>query len=749
MRTYNKILAFVACAAVAAGCSEVDDTNIDTNILREIIVSIGLSNDADTRIEITPDADSDQGKWSVTWSEEDTLSCVSENNTHTLFEMEGAPSADGKDAEFKGSISGDMYRYLYPYNESLVMESGMTTIDLSSQTCDITVGNEFEHLAKKYTHMISNIASMSNGDAIRLKHLTSPTQLVINPSNFNEAFDYTISSVEISGESIVSQQQINLALESSDADFVSSATKGTIKLTPNNIITLEDGVTQRLNVAQFPCSFKKDETIEIKVYFREGVNYKFYTIKKIATKDLEFVAGRYNTIYLNLDIDDLEKVSNITNDLTLVKGAAFIDRFQPVPTAHGLITDDCWGAPGVVPRNVYNGMEDPDFSFWGGNIVIGDDGKYHLFGCYWPQDISNPGGTNTGHVMWWDSDVYHAVSDYPTGPFKIVESNIGKGHNPEVYRLKNGTYVIGVMGSKAYKSASINGPWEQIETTFNTWGNSYNDTNRTYIVEDDGSVTMMNKEGLVFKCKDGDIENFEQLPYPRAYVRKNDSHEEDPVIWKDEVEYNLIVNECRGRIAYHLTSKDLREWNYEEGFAYTPDIVKNDNGLVEDWWELERPKVQKDQYGRITHMNFAAIDTLKGNDIANDNHSSKNIVVPLLLERRMRLISPAQVSVETPEITVRLLAEEGFNINDIDFETLRLGSGTYVNHGVGYEVVSHEVVDEGVDIIFRGDDNGLTLHDYKMKLLGLMKNGDPIWAKALIDDPDLGSVDNYRPGVNF
>ncbi|MFI3321596.1 MAG: glycoside hydrolase family protein [Rikenellaceae bacterium] len=419
-----------------------------------------------------------------------------------------------------------------------------------------------------------------------------------------------------------------------------------------------------------------------------------------------------------------------TYDPTLVKGAAFIDRFLPLPS--GNISSNCWGASNVVPRNVDNGIEDADHSYWGGNILKGDDGKFHLFGARWPQDISRPNG-KSGHEIWWDSDVYHAVSDKITGPYKVVDM-IGKGHNPEIYKCKDGTYVIGVMGLKAYKSNSLNGPWEQIETKMEFLRDTHNISNRTYIVREDGSVFMMNKEGGVFGNIDGEIENFVQYDVPKAYFRANGSHEEDPVIWKDEVEYNLVVNDCLARIAYHLTSKDGMKWSYEEGFAYTPEIVVNENGVKESWWKFERPKVSTDEYGRPLVMNFAVVDTLKAHDRANDNHSSKNIVVPLRLERRMELIKPSTIKTSTSSITIELLAEEGFDpFNDVDLQSLRLGAAKLVNHAKGLEVVKSKKSERGLVITFKGDDLGIKEGDYKLKLLGALKSGEPISSKVRIN----------------
>ena len=33
------------------------------------------------------------------------------------------------------------------------------------------------------------------------------------------------------------------------------------------------------------------------------------------------------------------------------------------------LSSDTWGAPGVIPRYIDNGIEDRETSYWGGNIL--------------------------------------------------------------------------------------------------------------------------------------------------------------------------------------------------------------------------------------------------------------------------------------------------------------------------------------------------------------------------------------------
>lgn len=51
----------------------------------------------------------------------------------------------------------------------------------------------------------------------------------------------------------------------------------------------------------------------------------------------------------------------------LVEGARFMDRLQPMKGE--MLSSDVWGADSVRPRLVDNGIELPETSFWGGNIL--------------------------------------------------------------------------------------------------------------------------------------------------------------------------------------------------------------------------------------------------------------------------------------------------------------------------------------------------------------------------------------------
>ena len=95
-------------------------------------------------------------------------------------------------------------------------------------------------------------------------------------------------------------------------------------------------------------------------------------------------------------------------------GGRFMDRFEPMPLL-GPRTADTWGVDAVKPRDVLNGIEEAEWSYWGGNIVQGSDGTYHLFVCRWREDSPK------GHMAWPRSEVARAVSTNRLGPYRVAE----------------------------------------------------------------------------------------------------------------------------------------------------------------------------------------------------------------------------------------------------------------------------------------------------------------------------------------
>jgi hypothetical protein len=417
----------------------------------------------------------------------------------------------------------------------------------------------------------------------------------------------------------------------------------------------------------------------------------------------------------------------------LVKGARFMDRFLPMPD--GIQIKGIWGTDSVLNRYVDNGIELPGVSFWGGNILQDTDGKYHLFVCGWPEDSPK------GHMFWSNSTVFHAVSDRLEGPFKI-QNSVGKGHNPEAFRLKDGRVVVYVIDGYYIADGVDSKVWTYGKFSFDSRDRKIIEglSNLTFARRQDDSYLMVCRGGSVWISKDG-LSPYMQLTDKRVYPDV-EGRFEDPVVWRDELQYHLIVNDWLGRIAFYQRSKDGVHWVTEQGEAYVPGVSFHKDGAVEHWFKYERPKVFQDEKGRAVQMNFAVIDTIKWNDLANDKHSSKNISIPLNKGMLLSVLNEEEITPSTRTIEVKIAAESGFNPQtDVDVKSLRFGSFTEVNFGRGCKPVKTKVSGKDLIVVFKAKGSGITSDEFAPKMIGKDKKGNMLYGYARL--PYV----NYRPAL--
>ena len=406
----------------------------------------------------------------------------------------------------------------------------------------------------------------------------------------------------------------------------------------------------------------------------------------------------------------------------LVYGGRFMDRFLAMPV-QGELTSETWGADNVKPRYIDNGIEDNEWSYWGGNAVPGPDGKYHLYVCRWRED------SQRGHMEWGNSIVVHAVADISTGPYKVKDT-IGPGHNPEVFQLKDGRYVIYVMGNY-YIADSVDEPWQREKFQFNPRDRRIIEglSNLSFARREDGSYLMVCRGGGIWFSETG-ISPYNQVTDKRVYPPVAGNFE-DPVVWRTTIQYHMIVNDWRGRIAYYLRSKDGINWKVEPGEAYMPGIAKYEDGTVVDWFKYERIKVLQDKHGRAMQAHFAVIDVLKNQDRGSDIHSSKHICIPLTVGRLLTILDNERITAETKTIRVKIAAEDDFNPHtDIDIDSLRFGASEKVNFGRGSKVIKTERSGDDLIVTFDGTGNGITNNNFAAKLLGKNSSGKLLYGYA-------------------
>lgn len=423
----------------------------------------------------------------------------------------------------------------------------------------------------------------------------------------------------------------------------------------------------------------------------------------------------------------------------MVPGASFSDLILPMPISHKL-TSKTWGTDAVLPRNINNGIEDPEWSYWGGRPVKDKDGKYHMNVTRWPANATK------GHWEWPNSTVVHAFSEKPTGPYKVKKDiaynyNNGLGHNPDIIILNDGTYLMYSLinwEATLFSSTSMNGPWKRLGIMQVNKNTALEKPERYYRFErnlsgihlEDGRFLFVTKGGAMmlskgtnplgpYDIKTGPLQGNTIIP-----EKYRNSNFEDPVLWKDEVQYHMMINAFIDYRAIYLRSPDGIHWKFNPGTAYTPNNTLYENDTQTHWYKLERPHVLTDKYGRATHLSLAVIDVPKADDLAKDKHSSKNIILPLVVHKRIKLLNKNKISATTKKIKILIASEKGFNPQkDIDLNSLRYGASEEVNFGRGARLINTKKKGKDLLLFFDGKGNGITKNNFAGKLLGKTREG--------------------------
>ena len=316
-----------------------------------------------------------------------------------------------------------------------------------------------------------------------------------------------------------------------------------------------------------------------------------------------------------------------------------IDYFLPMPLVRPLATN-AWGAPGVLPRDPGNGLEDVtlrEWYYWDGQILKGPDNQYHLFASRWDQA--------RGHRGWFGSAAVHAVSANVIGPYQDKglcwpDNQGGKGHNVTALVLPDGRYAVVISETRpgtVFVAKSPDGPWEQlglIQVATNEFSRLGRMSNVSLMVRPTGGFMIVPRSGAIL-VSTNDILGPYLVQGPSIYpgIEGLPEHDlrnlEDPVVWFSGGFYHIVVNNWSDRKAYHLTSTDgIHDWKYR-GLAYDPtkDFVRYADSTVNHWEKMERPGVLLEN-GHVTHFTFAVLDVPKEQQRGNDNHGSKILVVP-------------------------------------------------------------------------------------------------------------------------
>jgi MYXO-CTERM domain-containing protein len=337
-----------------------------------------------------------------------------------------------------------------------------------------------------------------------------------------------------------------------------------------------------------------------------------------------------------------------------------MDYLKPTPIVAPL-SSATWGEPGVVPRDLSNGIESakgagvhPDYYYWDGQIIKAKDGKYHLF-------LSTFSGNTNFGTSWFNSDAYHAVSESNVlGPYvrkDYIYDNNGshKGHNVTALELPDGDYAVVVSETvpfTIYKSSSLDGPWTSCQPTSQVGA-----SNVSLIPRHDGKFQIVERNGTIAISDTLCGTYVKQMP-TCAYTQNNTdaqgnpvvgsiyakrtsipgvpnpvyTWQEDPHIWRSAGVYHVIYSGSGDRVGWHVYSVDGLNWK-DNGYAWSPREYQKmfcyeGTTTCTQWYKIERPGVVLHD-GHPTHITWAVADVDKDNQVLpGTNHGTKIIVVP-------------------------------------------------------------------------------------------------------------------------
>lgn len=318
----------------------------------------------------------------------------------------------------------------------------------------------------------------------------------------------------------------------------------------------------------------------------------------------------------------------------------------------------------ILPTEEKFGFHQEDYWTWCGSVIKGEDNKYHMFASRWPKKLS--------FEIYWltNSEIVHAVSDKPEGPFQFSDVVLaprgeqywdGKmTHNPAIRKIGK-TYLLYYTGT-TYKgdmpdenhlitansekkldahqheriglatATSPYGPWTRsdkpiLDVVPNSW-EQYLVANPSPFVFEDGRVMLYYKG--VEKLKTHAIGLAIADNWAGPYKRISDKPfemgigAEDPTIWFENGKFHALMLDHDRKFSekeiYYAQSKDGLKWTVENNPVAITKNIKLKNGDISIHGAMERPSVLIEN-GVATHAFFATKN--------KDNTHSWNMSVPL------------------------------------------------------------------------------------------------------------------------
>lgn len=310
----------------------------------------------------------------------------------------------------------------------------------------------------------------------------------------------------------------------------------------------------------------------------------------------------------------------------------------------------------LLPAPLDGGFRMDGFWVWCGSVIKGDDGKYHMFASRWSN--------TTGFGPYWltNSEIVHAVSETPAGPYQFSDVALGpRGaefwdgqmtHNPAIRKYKD-TYLLYYTGTtyagerpsaanritedaplklEAHRQERIGlatskspfGPWTRLDKPIldvrpDSW-EQYLVSNAAPVVLKDGRVLLYYKGveklrvhaiGLAIAERfDGQYKRVSDRPLNMGIGA------EDPFIWIENGKYKALMLDHERRYSpdkeiFYATSDDGLKWKVPENAIAVSRRVLWADGTTRKMNSAERPHVLLEN-GQPTYVFLATGETIEG-----------------------------------------------------------------------------------------------------------------------------------------
>ena len=318
-------------------------------------------------------------------------------------------------------------------------------------------------------------------------------------------------------------------------------------------------------------------------------------------------------------------------------------------------------------------------TIWGGSLIKGDDDLFHLYYARWPKEL--------GWAWVTDSEIAHAVSKSPFGPFQFQDISLPRRgaeywdgwctHNPTIHRF-DGKYYLYYMGNTGDKQIpskpgkeqlnwvhrnnqrigvavadAPEGPWKRFDSPIldissdSMAHDALMTSNPSICQRVDGGFQMIYKAvGKQYKLPQGGpvVHMIATSDHPTGPFVKYDEPvftvegerfpAEDPYIWHQEGKYRAIVKRMEtidGKRVFSLVqydSEDGFDWRPAKYHSISDRTVEWENGRVQQFTHLERPQLYIENGEPIALL--CAADTIDANNV----RQAFNLQIPLKITKK-------------------------------------------------------------------------------------------------------------------